>query len=42
MVKSPKSGRELGGETADKAPSFLRRLLGHAHEPADKAGGSNE
>jgi hypothetical protein len=28
MVKSPKSERELGGETADKAPSWLRLLIG--------------
>ncbi len=42
MVKSPKSGRELGGETADKAPSFLRLLLGHAGDGDPKSGDSED
>lgn len=32
MVKSRKSGKELGGERGDKAPSWLRRVLGHTEE----------
>jgi hypothetical protein len=28
MVQSPKTGRELGSERIDKAPSFIRKLLG--------------
>lgn len=27
MVKSPKTGKELGGETVDKAPPWFRKIL---------------
>lgn len=27
MVKSPKTGKELGGETIDRAPPWFRKIL---------------
>lgn len=37
MVRSPKSGRVLGAETADRAPWYLRLLLGHADVEDDES-----
>jgi hypothetical protein len=36
MVRSPKTGRELRSECIDRAPSFVRRLLGDPGDATDE------
>jgi len=35
MVQSPHTGRDLGGDRGDKAPSWLRRLIGRTERQRD-------